>query len=252
MLGNRSFRTGYARIQCSSKLRRIVGVALLLGTLLPAGAQAQKSNGPAKPLPARSHPTTFYTPQGQQQMADAILTDALDQLGAQADEHYEHGEYNHTVNINRILVQGNPRNVEAYADAAHLLWSTGQNDAATAFLKQGLAANPDSYYMYDELGVHFLLRLKDYPNAVSYYEQAVKYPCPFFTWSNLAHSYEKLNQWEKAVTTWEKAANYVTRGGESGTGKHDSAPAAADSSIGDTMKHNLARARAELAKRQKQ
>ena len=251
MLGNRSCRTGFAAVRCRVTFLRTVGLALLPGAVLLPAAQAQKSGGPNKPLmpaetaargggpdkplPAKSKPTAFYTPEGQQQIADAILTDSLDQLWEQADAHFEKGEYNHLINLSRIIVQGNPRRVDIFADAGFLLWSTGRNDTATAFLKQGLAANPDNFYMYDELGTHYYHRLKDYPNAVSYYEKAVKYDCPFFTWSGLAHSYEKVDQWDKAVQTWEQAAKFVT-----------------DGQVSSTMKRNLARAKAELANRRKQ
>ncbi len=234
MLKDRSCWAGFAAFRNRAAFLRTVGMALLLGAILVPDAYAQKQAGQEKPLPTKSNPTVFYTPEGQQQIADAILTDAVDQLWAQADAHFHKGEYNHTINLSRVVVQGDPRNVEAFSDAAYLLWSTGQNDAATAFLKQGLTANSDSYYMYDELGAHFYYRLKDYPNAVTYYEKAIKYDCPFFTWSGLAHSYEKTNQWEKAVKTWEKSGNFVT-----------------DGQVSDVMKHNLARAKAELARRQK-
>lgn len=243
MLENRSCRVRFAQARGRVELFRILGMALLLGAVPVSAAYAQKSDGPAKPLPAKSKPTAFYTPEGQQQVADAILTEAVEELWQEADKHFEKGEYNHTVNLCRVVVQGDPRNVEAFSDGAYLLWSTGQNDAAVSFLKQGLAGNSDNYYMYDELGAFFSIRLKDYPHAVSYYEQAVKYKCPFFTWTNLAHSYEKLNQWDQAVKTWEKAANFV--GG-------DGITAQAARSNSSMIQHNLARARAELARRRKQ
>lgn len=252
MLRNRSCRPGFVGVRTCTVLLRTVGLALFFGTVLLPAAQAQNANGQEKPLPAKSNPTVFYTPEGQQQIADAILTDAVDQLWVQADAHFHKGEYNHYINLSRVIVQGEPRNVEAFSNAAYLLWSTGQNEAAIAFLKQGLASNSDSYYMYDELGSFYYYHLKDYPSASVYYEKAIKYDCPFFTWSGLAHSYEKLNQWEKAVKAWEQGCNYFTAGVAGGTGKPNSAPARSDRSINDTMKHNLARAKAELARRQKQ
>ena len=249
MLENRSRRIEIVAVRTRVAFLRTVGIALLLGTALLSDAQAQKSGGPAKPLPpqssksgaqakplpTKSQTVAFYTPDGQQQIADAILTDSLDQLWSQSDDHYDRGEYNHNINLCRVIVQGNPRHVEAFADAAYLLWSTGQNDAAVAFLKQGLQANPDNYYMYDELGSFFYLRLKDYSNAITYYEQAIKFDSPFFTWSGLAHCYEKTDQWDKAVKTWEKANNFVS-----------------DRATTSTMRRNLARAKAELVRRQKE
>ncbi len=249
MLENRSQRTGVVAVQPPVAFLRAVGIVLLFGTALSSAAHAQKAGRPAKPLPGqmpksgaqakplpkKSQTVAFYTPEGQQQIADAILTETLDQLWSQSDDHFDHGEYNHSINLCRVIVQGNPRHVEAFAGAAFLLWSTGQNENAIAFLKQGLRANPDSYYMYDELGSFFYVRLKDYPSAITYYEQAIKFDSPFFTWSGLAHCYEKTNQWDKAVKTWEKANNFVS-----------------DRATMSTMKRNLARAKAELEKHQKE
>jgi tetratricopeptide (TPR) repeat protein len=239
---HRSCRAGVEQARTWIAFFPILALALLLSAVSISAAHAQKSGGPTKPLPAKSKPTAFYTPEGQQQIADAILTESLDQLWSQADTHFDKGEYNHSVNLYRIVVQGDPRDVEAFSDGAYLLWSTGQNDAATAFLKQGLAANSDSYYMYDELGAYYYMRIKDYPKAISYYEQAIKYTCPFFTWTNLAHSYERVDQWDKAVQTWEKASNFV--GG-------DGISAQTARSNSGMIQHNLNRARAELARRQK-
>lgn len=254
MLGDRPVRIGFARLQGRVAFCCALGIALMLGILTPS--QAQKSSGKAKssapakqkvggsnkPLPAQSKATSFYTPEGQQQIADAIITDVLDELKDKADEHFDYGEFNHSINLFRIVVQGNPRDVESFSNAAYLLWSTGQNDVAISVLKAGLAANPNDYYMYDELGSFFFLRVKDYPQAVAYYEKAVKYKCPFFTWTGLAHCYEKQKQWGKAVKAWEQASNYVTVDGvapEQSRSNHS------------MIQNNLARARAELAKNPK-
>ncbi len=240
MLRNRSCSTPLVPMRRLVALVQISSMAILLGAALVSCAQAQEAGKQTKPLPAKSKPTAFYTPEGQQQLADAILTDAVDQMWVQADAHWHKGEYNHYVNISRVIVQGDPRNVEAYSNSAYLLWSTGRNDDATAFLKQGLAANSDSYYMFDELGAHYYYHLKDYANALPYYEKAVQFTSPYITWSGLAHCYEKVNQWDKAVKTWEKVTALVPKGGSE-----------TQMQISETAKHNLARAKAELAKRQK-
>ena len=76
-------------------------------------------------------------------------------------------------------------------------------------MKQGIQANPKTYYLYDELGSHYWIRLKDPKTALPYYEKAVLFKCPWLTWHNLAHCYEKTNQWDKAVGAWEAAARYT-------------------------------------------
>src|SRR5262249_36766637 len=123
-------------------------------------------------------------------MADAVLADALDEMWRQVDRHHHQGEHDHIIALCRMIVQGNPSHYEAYEDAAWLLWSDDRNAEAVAFLKQGLAANPHTYNLYDELGMHYSLRLKDPASAIPYYEKAIKLDCPPRTWHNLAHCYE--------------------------------------------------------------
>jgi tetratricopeptide (TPR) repeat protein len=98
-----------------------------------------------------------------------------------------------------------PHNMEAYSTSSWLLWSSGKNADAEATLKQGIDANPDTYYMYDEMGIYWLFERRDPKAALPYYEKAVKFDCPFLTWNSLANCYEKTEQWQKALTAWEKA-----------------------------------------------
>ena len=159
----------------------------------------------AKPKPS-TKPLVSAT---QEELPDAILGSALEDLYEQADEHFHHGEYNHSINIDRFIVEGDPKNLDCFSNGAYLLWSIDRNDEALALLKQGAELNPSSYYMSDELGRHLLLQNKNPTAALPYLQKAVKFECPFFTWNSLATCYEKLNQWDKAVETWTKAAKYV-------------------------------------------
>ena len=167
-------------------------------------AQPSVSN----PKAGKAQAVKLY-PTSAQEMADAILADSLGQIFEKADSHFHEGEYNHAVNINRIVVQGDPHNVEAYGDAALLLWSSDRNEQAIAFIQQGIQANPNTYYLYDEMGGHYWLHLKDAIAAIPYYEKAVKFKCPWPTWNSLAHCYEKTKQWDKAVSAWEGAARFT-------------------------------------------
>ncbi len=173
---------------------------VLLNFALSAVAQPAKgrSRPPAAPKSAVS----------QRELGDGILFDGLQQIYRESDRHFEKGEFNHSINLCRVVVQGDPDNVEAYSSSAWLLWSTDRNDEAIALLKQGLNANRDTYYMYDELGMHYSLRLKQYSDAIPCFEQATRFECPFTTWHSLAHCYEKTGQWQKALAAWKRAASY--------------------------------------------
>ena len=186
-------------------------IALFVGN--PKTARAQGASRPlnaplhrtSKPKTAPKRAKVHLTPA---QTADAILADTLDQVSEQGDRHFHEGEYNQIINLNRFIAQGNPGDLDAYANNAWLLWSTDRNDEAVTMLKQGLKANPDTYYMYDELGVHYLVRMKDPKTALPYFEQAIKFECPYNTWHSLAACYEKTNQWAKAVSAWESATKF--------------------------------------------
>ena len=141
---------------------------------------------------------------------NAILAQTMRDLYVQTDAHFEKGEYNHTINLNRIVAQGDPHNMDTYADSAWLLWSTDRPTEAVTFLKQGIAANPNTYYLYDEMGELYWLDLKEPVKAIPYYQKAVQFDCPFFTWNSLAHCYEKTGQMENAVATWKKASRYAS------------------------------------------
>ena len=145
---------------------------------------------------------------GQKAVADNIVAGVMEDLWEQTDEHFHQGEYNHVVNLSRVIVQAEPKRVEAYANSAWLLWSTDRNADAIAFLKQGLNANLNTYYMYDELGAHYFSRLHDPKTAIPYYEKAVTFACPYSTLHALANCYEKTDEWAKSVATWKRATKF--------------------------------------------
>jgi tetratricopeptide (TPR) repeat protein len=205
----------------SNHLAPLILCVALAGILPAGGASAQQADSlPKKPAPpslSNLHnlktkdavPTAISDLTSEQDRADAIAAEALGLIYDQAnDEHYHKGEYNHIINLNQIVVEGDPTNLEAYANNAYLLWSTSQNDRAVATLKKGLAANPKGYYMYDELGNYYRLHFRDFKSAVTYFEKATKFDCPFSTWHGLALCYEKLGQWDKAVETWKTACRF--------------------------------------------
>ena len=144
----------------------------------------------------------------QPEISDAILAQSLRDMHEVMDQHFHKGEYNHIINMSRVLVQGDPADLNSYQDSAWLLWSTDHNPEAIAFLQQGLKANPNTFSMYDELGTHYSTLMKDYRTALPYLQKAVTFTCPYTTWHTLAHCYEHTNQWDKAVSAWQAAAKY--------------------------------------------
>jgi len=71
------------------------------------------------------------------------------------------------------------------------------------FLKKGIAANPERYDLYFELGWTYYHKGKEYAEAVRYFEKAIKFNHPDFVDDCLAHAYEKNGQIDKAIQQWE-------------------------------------------------
>ncbi len=183
----------------------------VLALMLPAcGVLAQGQPG----YQPHAHETEQKTPKpktapnvAEKDLADVILANTMENLSEGADEHFHKGEWNHVINIHRVIVQGEPWRVESYSNCAWLLWSSDRNDQALAFLKQGITANPNSYYLLDEMGYHLGVNLKKPSEAIPYYEKAMKFKPLFYTAHNLARCYEKTEQWNKALKVWEIAVN---------------------------------------------
>lgn len=214
-------------ISAHSPGRSVCGTALVLA-LLCLGLSALAA--PQSKAPAPQSPSTGPTPQSSyhehaktkpavkphptiqissEDAADAILADSLNRITDLADEHFHVGEWNHCINLLYVDVQGDPHNVDSFSNAAYLLWSTDRDPQGIAFLKKGIEANPDNFYMYDELGTHYWIHLHDASNAIPYLEKAIQFKCPFTTYHNLAFCYQKLGQWDKAVKTWETATRFT-------------------------------------------
>lgn len=137
---------------------------------------------------------------------ECICEAVIDRLNEATDRHFHKGEYCHNVNLTRMVVSAWPNLMDGYANAGWLLWSMDRDDEAIALFKQGIEANPKSYYMYDELGMYYFNRKKDYPTSISYYEQAIACAdCKPMTYHILARAYEKNGQLDKAMDTWKRA-----------------------------------------------
>ncbi|MGC8667313.1 MAG: tetratricopeptide repeat protein [Chthonomonadales bacterium] len=164
---------------------------------------------PAWPKSAMSEPPAPRNIRvaSSQQAADAIADDIIGGLWRLTDAHFHKGEYNHIINLCKMIIAARPDLLDAYADAAWLLWSMDRDDEAVALYKAGLRANPHTSYMYDELGTYYLMRKKDYRQAIHYYEEARRFKDyhPFMLHS-LAHAYEKSGDLPKALAVWQEAA----------------------------------------------
>lgn len=138
---------------------------------------------------------------------NAIAGAVLDHMWVSTDRHWHKGEYNHIVNLSRMIVAGRPAQLDAYGNAGWLLWSMDRDAEAVDLYKQGARANPKSYFLFNELGFYYAQHKRDFAAGLPWYEKAAATPdCPAFVLHMLAHCYEKTGQLPKALAVWTRAA----------------------------------------------
>ena len=142
-----------------------------------------------------------------------IVNSIADQLVIISDSHWHEGEYCHLVALLKTVVAARPTDVESFSNAGWLLWSMDRDLEAIALYEQGLQSNLTSAFMFDELGHYYFQRKKDYSKALKYYKSASeKKDVNMLTLHMLAHTYEKLNQFDGAMKVWERCASNPTDG----------------------------------------
>jgi tetratricopeptide (TPR) repeat protein len=162
----------------------ITGLACLM--LVSVAAQPQ-------PLPA-----------DVQKRIDAIFDGVVDRWIVQMDEWWHDGQHERLINMTYFAIVLDPHNVSLYENAGWLLWSSDRDSEAVALYERGLRNNPNSYDMYYELGQYYFIRKKDYAKAKQYLEQAIQFPCEWFVWNTLGHTYARLGEREKGIQTWQE------------------------------------------------
>ncbi|MCL5283595.1 MAG: hypothetical protein M1330_02635 [Armatimonadetes bacterium] len=143
-----------------------------------------------------------------QSVVNAVVRSTIQDLDKATDLHWHEGEYNHIINLYRMIIAAEPYHLEAYSNCGWLLWSMNRDKEALAIYHQGLKANPNNYYMYDELGEYYFLRQKNYNKAAEWYGKAVKFTCPAFTWHMYAHSLEHNGDLKGALKAWKYSAKH--------------------------------------------
>lgn len=178
----------------------LTGLFAALCVALVARTSAAESQTAPRHAPAQS--------QSGQSQANAIADDVVRRLYIVSDLHWHKGEYVRLVNVNRMIIAAKPTFVGPYIDAGWLLWSMNRNDEAEALYDQGIAANPDTYAIYSEKGFFLLNRRKDAKRGLAALEAAVSKPdCAKIVLHSLAHAYERNGMLEKALATWNGAAD---------------------------------------------
>ena len=120
-----------------------------------------------------------------------------------ANTYFHTGEWNKTVAALERVIALNPSDINAYANAAWLLWSSGNTDAAIALYQRMVEKNPyssEAYYVY---GSYHYFR-QQWKEALPLLEQAVKLGVAAPKNHLYGHCLEKLERKPDALTFWRQ------------------------------------------------
>jgi len=126
-----------------------------------------------------------------------------------ADYFFHHGNYPEMLYHLSEKVKLEPKDVETWSDLAYYYWSMSVDNKkrrdefktkALSYLERGLDKNPESSFMWDELGRFYLYNDKKYEKAIGYFEQALlRKDCNNITYHLLALCYEKVYRNNDAI-----------------------------------------------------
>ncbi len=129
--------------------------------------------------------------------------DVVDYLWEISDHWFHVGEHERCIELSHYVVALDPTFVEAYLIAAWLEDSADRYDDARATLQRGIAANPEHYQCYFDLGwYHF--KHKDFAGALPWYQKAAALDCPPDVPRMAAHTLERLGRLNECLDTWRK------------------------------------------------
>jgi len=101
----------------------------------------------------------------------------------------------------RQIVQIDPHFTEAYTSAAYLLWSSDRDDEALALYEAGIAANPDDYGIYHDLGMYHM-HAKEWDKAAEQFRNAVEKGAPMYFQHMLPNALERGGHKQEALEEW--------------------------------------------------
>lgn len=160
-------------------------VAFIGLTLLSAGFSQQKM------------------PDATRKKLDYVADRIQDQSVIAADYYWHKGVHHWMMGMLFFLIELDPKDVELYSGLGWILDSNDMPDRALEVYERGIKANPTKFDNYYDAGF-FHYQKKNYEKAADYARQAVSKGAPAVVYKLLAHSYEKMKNYEKALEVWEQ------------------------------------------------
>ncbi len=130
-----------------------------------------------------------------------LFIEAGNILAQESDAHFHLGDYDAAIRCNEAVAFLDPENVEAWTNAAWLLWSMNRDDEAVMMYNRGIAANPDKPDVYFEFGM-FRFARKRYELAVELFKRAAQRGARVQWQRMVGHSLERAGLYDEALEWW--------------------------------------------------
>ena len=98
----------------------------------------------------------------------------LDKLWRESDEAFHKGDFPLAVEKFKAIVVLDPDDVEAFSTGAWLMWSLGNGDEASAFMRRGVQLSPNDGDMWEAAADHFDQRKVFAPEVLRDYQKALE------------------------------------------------------------------------------
>ena len=147
-------------------------------------------------------------------LADVYWTRTIQYYGSRIGTH--HAKFDLLYPLLDVTTTLDPNLVAAYRFGAIFLSEpapigAGRTDLAVQLVKKGIAANPEDWALYSDLGFLYYWRLKDYPDAAAAYFEGSKNPAAP-TWMRLmaARVAEKGGSIDTSRMIWQQMYDSTT------------------------------------------
>lgn len=127
--------------------------------------------------PAQTADRMSLAPAAAEERAAEAQDFLVNLLWIQVDRYWHWGEYDRVVSLCRKIIVLDPHDIEAYTNAAWLLWSSDKDEEATAWYKEAMVANPEAWEPYWEYAF-FLRARKRFAEAIEPLREAVARGAP--------------------------------------------------------------------------
>lgn len=132
-----------------------------------------------------------------------LLTVAANALIDEADVWFHVGNYDQCIRCNEAAIFLQPERTDLYGVNGWLQWSMNRHGAAITTYRRAIAANPDDWDAYFELGFYYLHHGR-VRAAVEYLRHSVELGAPPVQARTYAHALEKAGRPAEALEFWEQ------------------------------------------------